>query len=97
MNEESIQTDCCDREVDSHINHFLDSLHERLGLDKVMALTLDDPRAALQTLLEARAALEKERKTAHTLIKLKAAEHAASGALEGMRAQYSAVRYSELV
>ncbi|MFN8389232.1 MAG: hypothetical protein U0136_02975 [Bdellovibrionota bacterium] len=69
--------DCCDFEVDTHINYFLERLPETLHVERVLELTLDDPAHALKVLIEVRDALVQERHKAQVLLRLKAMQTAA--------------------
>jgi hypothetical protein len=71
MSEPRLYHDCCDFEVDSHINFFLDNLPQAVCLDRMLNLTLDDPAQALSVLYEVRAALVRERRKAEALLSLR--------------------------
>lgn len=60
-------TDRIDLEMDSHIATFLERLPAELGLERVLELSLKDPKHALAVLLEVRAALEREKRKAYIL------------------------------
>ena len=65
-----------DSEVEAHISHFISRLPQMIQLDRVLALSLEDPAAALATLNEVRAAIENERRKVKALLKLAEQESA---------------------
>ncbi len=62
--------DTRDSEVMTHIDHFISRLPHNLRLERVQALTLEDPAAALKMLAEIREALEAERRKVKALLSL---------------------------
>ena len=65
-----------DTEVEAHISHFISRLPEMIQLDRVLALSLDDPAATLRVINEVRAAIENERRKVKALLQLAADESA---------------------